>query len=298
MTKETDVVIIGAGPAGISAAIQLDRYDIDTILFDKSEPGGLLVNASFVENYPGFPKGISGRDLTDLFKEQLRSKGINVCREEVIAVKKNDGFFNILTSNDLIRSYIVIIASGTTPRKLIRCTIPSGAEGRIFYEINQLRNLKDKTIGIIGSGDAAFDYAVSLSEHNHVIILNRSDRVKCLPPLFEQVTKSVNISYRENISIGKIDVCDEGLILYPEGDGNSGNEGIRVFCLVVAIGRDPSTSFISKYIMADIGSLKDTGRIYMIGDVSNGICRQTAISVGDGVRAAMEIAMRMRDNQI
>lgn len=298
MKEEADVAVIGAGPAGISAAIQLNRYGIKTILLEKSEPGGLLLNASLVENYPGFPEGITGRELSSLFEQQLRLNGTEICREEVLSLNRKDGIFEVLTDKRMIRSPVVIVASGTVPVQLSGCEISPYADEKIFYDLRQLRGIKCKTIAIIGAGDAAFDYAVSLSEENSVIILNRSDRVKCLPLLYSKVMNIDNISYRENINVQRIEPCPEGLVLYPGSQGFQEKEGIKVFSLVVAVGRKPSTDYISEDIMAGLNNLKDSGYIYMAGDVSNGIYRQTAIAAGDGVRAAMKIAMQMRNNQI
>ncbi len=156
-----NVAIIGAGPAGVAAAIQLKRYGIEPILFEKEEVGGLLKNANLVENYPGFPRGISGKSLVELFKSQVKSYKIRVVYEQVERLSYNYGEFDIDTSKRKFASKTVIIASGTKPRRIE--SMDKGLKGKhVFYDIYSISKVKGKRIAIIGAGDIAFDYALTL----------------------------------------------------------------------------------------------------------------------------------------
>ncbi|MEO0165412.1 MAG: NAD(P)/FAD-dependent oxidoreductase [candidate division WOR-3 bacterium] len=276
---KTRVAIIGAGPAGIACAIQLKRSKIAFLIFEREKPGGLLRNANFVENYPGFPDGIKGEKLVALFQQQLQNNKINIIKESVERVKYEKTFL-IETSKNIYQSEFLVVASGTKPR-MLDLEIPQAANFRIFYEIIKIKKLKNSRIAIIGAGDAGFDYALSLSKKNKVWILDRAEKPKCLPSLFDKCMKNQRIVYLKNFAVTGVRFIDNNLIL------SSDNRTLSVDYMVVAIGREPNLDFLEQYT---IKSLEGNKKLYMIGDVKNGPFRQTAIAVGDGIKAAMEIS--------
>jgi thioredoxin reductase (NADPH) len=177
-----EVFIIGAGPAGMAAALQLKRYGITPRLFEKARPGGLLWNANCVENYPGFPGGVSGPELVLTFIEQIKS--IEITPEPVIKLSWEREVFYARTPSRTYQARKAIIASGTKPCILTAFPIPDDLRAYVVYEVAGLLSEEGKNILVVGSGDAAFDYAINLSRKNTVIILNRSEQVKCLPLLW------------------------------------------------------------------------------------------------------------------
>ncbi|MBU4444999.1 NAD(P)/FAD-dependent oxidoreductase [bacterium] len=286
-----DVVIIGAGPAGLGTAIQLKRYGIEHILLEKEKVGGLLRNANLVENYPGFPEGIPGPELIKLFKRQIKNVWVKIQFEEVLELDNRKGVFIINTNQRTIISRFVVIASGTKPRKISSLNISKDFENRIFYEVYPLAQVANEKIAIIGSGDAAFDYALNLSKKNEVVILNRGSRVKCLPLLFERGIGNEKISYMENIQVKNIDCFDRYLVLTCYD--TTGEREIYVSYLLVATGRDPCLDFLSENLIENLEKLQKSKVLHIIGDVKNDIYRQTAIAVGDGIKAAMEIYRKL-----
>lgn len=288
-----DVLIIGAGPAGLAAALQLVRYDLRPRLLEKSRPGGLLWNANRVDNYPGFPGGISGPDLARAFLEQ--AKHIQITHEPVLDLTWQDGVFCAKTPFAVQTAQAAIIASGTKPRLLTGFTIPDSLRGQVVYEIAGLLESAGARIVIVGGGDAAFDYAINLSAKNSVIILNRTDQVKCLPRLFDQARACQNITYRPNNEILRLESgLDGGMVV----ECSSPEEMIKLQAdvLIGAIGREPQLDFISPSLMELSADLEKMGILHFAGDVKNGMFRQTAIAVGDGIRAGMLIHQRLMEN--
>ena len=291
-----DVVIIGAGPAGISAAIQLKRYGIEPTLLEKEEIGGLLKNANLVENYPGFPNGVPGPELVKLFKKQLENAQIKVHFEKVLKLHYKNGLFSIKTNQKKITCHIIVIASGTKPRKLSNLNITAEIKNHIYYEIYPLIQVKNKKITIIGAGDASFDYALNLSKQNKVTILNRGEEVKCLPLLWKRTMETKNITYLQTTNIENIKLHNKGLTLTCHN--NAKKWEMHVSYLVVAIGREPCLDFLNKTLIKDLERLQKLKILYMIGDVKNGIYRQTAIAIGDGIKAAMEIYKKLKEEKL
>ena len=276
--KITDVIIIGAGPAGIACAIQLKRYNIDSIVLEKDKIGGLLKNANLVENYIGFPNGLSGEKLVELIKRQSQSSKLKIKYELVESVDSDKDTINIKTSNNLYQSKCLVIASGTKP---IIPTVPiihDNLKTKMFYDIYKLGQIKNKNIAIIGAGDCAFDYALNLCSNNKVTILNRSNRIKALPVLQDRVFKIESIKYFDNIIVKQIESKNDKINLL-----SISNIVTTVFdYILIAIGREPNLDFINKDIMIN-------PNIFQIGDVKNEHSRQTSIAVGDGTFAAMKI---------
>ncbi len=268
------VIVIGGGPAGISAAIQLKRFDIDVTIIEKDSIGGLIKNANLIENYLGFPSGITGIEYTNLIKKQLEQYNIPVFYEEVKKISKNK-VFELSTNLKNFKCNYLVVATGTVPKKA-DFPLDENVSAKIFYDIQGLSNVKNKNIAIIGAGDAAFDYTSTLLKSNKITILNRSVKPKALPLLIERAKCNKNVCYIENIKVKKVSRVSKKLIL------ETTKNKIEVDYIILAIGRVPNDKFLTE-------NLKNDPDFYMIGDVKNGILRQTAIATGDGLKVAQQI---------
>jgi thioredoxin reductase (NADPH) len=290
-----DVVVIGAGPAGIAAAIQLKRHGIEPVILEKGEIGGLLRNANLVENYPGFPNGISGPNLIELFWRQLTRAGAAVSFETVLELEHTGDVFLVKTNRRELSSSIAVVATGTKPKRAPEIRIARGIEDRIFYEVHPMRGIRNKKVAIVGAGDAAFDYALGLSKENEVVILNKGEEEKCIPLLKERCMKSEAISYLTNLCVRKVTGDGRGMVLFClNGDSQKENQ-IRADYMVIAVGREPCLDFLGGKLKTSLKDLRESGKLYLIGDVKNEIYRQTAICVGDGVKAAMRICRTVKE---
>jgi thioredoxin reductase (NADPH) len=282
------VVIIGAGPAGLAAAMQLTRQGQEVLVLERTRVGGLLWNANLLENYPGFPEGISGPALVELFQQQADRLRVKVEIEEAVSTSYQGGRFRIITNQREISARYLVAASGTAPRKLADPVLGAELAERVFWEVHPLLGCRDRTIAIIGAGDAAFDYALNLANHNRVIILNRERRIKALGLLVERAGKHPNISYFEDAPVEVVSLTEQGALQLRTGSPPQRLD-FQADYLIAALGREPDTSFADPSIIKNKTRLLKKQRLFMIGDLVNGSHRQTAIAVGDGIRAAMII---------
>jgi len=288
-----NVVIIGAGPAGVATAIQLKRYGITPLLFEKEAVGGLLRNAQWVENYPGFPHGIGGLDLVRRFAKQLEVAELPVCFENVLEVRYGEGTFFIKTDQREMLSSVVVLASGTKPKTLKDFPISDVVQNQLFYEVFPLLKVKKKDIAIVGAGDVAFDYALTMAKKNRVKILNRRSRARCIPVLLERCSRTRNVNHLQNVRVQDIRKCKDKLAFHCIFNGTK-EELIFSDYGIVAVGREPCVDFVHPQVQQNLSALINSHKVFLVGDVCNPMYRQTAIGVGNGVQSAMKISEIIR----
>ena len=285
--NQKSIIIIGGGPAGTACAIQLKRYDISALMIEKSDIGGLLINANYIENYLGFPDGISGEYLVSKIQAHHRKNEIETLFENVDSLEYLENRFIVKTTKSICFSEIIVIASGTKPKLFNNLIIPEPIINKVFYDIKDIRNIKNKTIGIIGAGDAAFDYALNLSKKNNVLVFNRNKKIKCLPLLFRHSQDSNNITYLENRKL--IQLSESVNKIQTKFHFFDKDDNYLLDYIIFAIGREPEIDFLHSSVTNCYNELLKEKKMFVIGDVKNGITRQASIAAGDGVKAAMII---------
>ncbi len=285
------MTIIGAGPSGMAAAIYLQRAGLKPLLLEKCEPGGLLHSANWVENYPGFPDGISGPDLVARFKDQLRCVGARPTLREVKSVTRARRGFEIHVDGGKLVSKAVIIATGTRPAKI---AVKGGADllGRlVFDELPQLpTSVKGKRVIVVGGGDAAFDYSISLrSKRARVVIVSRSEP-RALGLLRER-TEALGVELLVGATPIEIRASGNGLVV--KCTAGSTRLELGGDMVLMACGRVPNIAILGPALRkaarpGRTGLPETTVKgLYLAGDVVRDKQRQTGIAVGDGIRAAM-----------
>lgn len=253
------VAVIGAGPAGLAAYGQLELYGISPLVFEKDVPGGLLLNANCVQNYPGVRKGIQGRELAAKFQIPA-----NILKKEVLSLKRlPSGSYELNTEKNTYHFDAVIAAPGTKP---VRINVPGFPVSRVYYEVKNIPCNLYNSAAVIGGGDAALDYALTLSKAMTVNVYARNGFKKALPHLINTVENSSRITLHPGIDQPATHTED---------------------MVLVACGREPDVAFISADLLC---SPPADGSFHLCGDCVNGIHRQTAIAVGNGVMAAMKTA--------
>jgi thioredoxin reductase (NADPH) len=272
---KANTIIIGAGPAGITAAIQLKRAGVNFLLFEKERIGGLLWNANLVENYPGLSTSLPGPKIVERLAKQIETLNIDILKENTISVNEDSGIYYIETDSNKYSASNIIIASGTRSKRLSEQDIKQ----EIYYEVYPLLKVRDSNIGIIGGGDAAFDYALNLSRWNQVSILFRKPESTCLPLLYERAKENKNIRIFPGTSLD----C-----FVPQG-GTRNDKRVKFDHILAAIGREPNIDFLSPELKNHLLEKRPLPGLYFAGDVVRGKSRQLAIAVGDGMSAAMRI---------
>ena len=287
-------MVIGAGPAGIAAAVQLKRSGHDPLVLEGGEPGGLLRTAWRVENYPGYPNGIAGRELAANVAAGLEEWSVRVERAEALELGLDGGGFVIETSGGRIHAGSVIVATGTEPLPYACPGLDGIPSERVHRDIIGLREETERTFVIVGGGDAAFDYALALAENgNKIVILYRSPGARCLPLLLDWAYNVADIECHGSTEVRRVAwINDDRIAVRTEGLVRT---DIFADHLVIAIGRRPRDGLLSEAVRNGMDRLRADGLLYVIGDVANGPYRQTAIAAGDGVRAAMEIHERITE---
>jgi thioredoxin reductase len=290
------VVVIGAGPAGLAAAMQLQRQGQQPVVLEAEQPGGLLLNANLVENYPGFPGGISGPELVRLFVDQARKLHVEITAARVIDLSLKEDRFIIQTDQGSLSAVFVVLATGTEPKLLTEVHIDPSAQRDLYYHVVPLLERREQRILIIGAGDAALDYALNLSRHNRVVIFNRGTRVKGLGLLWERIQRVPDIKYRDRHQVREVQRGSGGK-LQVLADHGGGQVTLEVDAVLAAVGRQPALGYLDPALRDRLPVYRQEGRLYLIGDLRNQLYRQTAIAVGDGVKAAMEIEGLRQEEQ-
>jgi thioredoxin reductase (NADPH) len=294
---ERTVSIIGAGPAGLSASIQLSRAGIPHFIFEKDIPGGLLKNGNLVENYPGIPEPLSGRELADRMVRQFISYSPDLINDEVLKVGygRYSRKFKIVTREAEYSSEYIIAASGTIPKvpDIVRNTAVS-LQQYIYSEIFSIKEYTGRKILIAGAGDCAFDYSLSLSSQNDIEIIHRGTVIKALPVLWEKATSMPGINYYENTEITGIRAGKtKPLSVMLNRPGRSVQIEYDLF--VYAIGRTPADRFLIGMESEDKDMLVKRFKLIFAGDMANGSLRQAVTAAGDGMAAAMRIIQMIRE---
>ena len=287
MRDEVDLAIVGAGPAGLSAAIEAVRSGVSHRIFSEEEPGGLIRAAGVVENC-ALLNGVKGIEIAKTLCENAVRKGIQLIYSRVIDIKKTGSlFFLKLESGESYFSKAVILATGTTPRHAnfpIYHKNKNGTEDRIFYDTRAMNeDLRNVRVIISGGGEIAFDSALSVSLRGAVTtVVMRSSKPRTNSGLSERVA-SASISIHPESVITSARVLTDSVVICVK-DSTGKDCEFEADYLLVCHGREPKLELYENLV----GDEKEVKGVFLAGDVINKDMRYLTLAMGQGTRAAIE----------
>jgi len=292
-----DTIIIGGGPAGLAAGIYAMRSRLKTILVERFVPGGQMVVTDFVENYPGFPQGIGGPDLSANMEMQARNLGLEITSSEVLNVDFSGEEKVVNTADGEIRAPTVIISTGATPRRLSvlgedRLT----GKGVSYCATCDGAFFRDREVAVVGGGNAAVQDAVFLTKFaSKVTIIHRRDALRATKILQERAFKNPKIEMAWNSIVIEVqgDSRVEGLVLENVTDGSK--RVLPVEGVFALIGTDPITDLFKGriildpqgYIITDEDMQTNVPGAFAAGDCRRKRLRQMVTAAADGAIAAV-----------
>lgn len=293
-----DTIIIGAGPAGLTASIYALRYGLKAIIFDSGFYGGQVSTTSEVENYPAIKK-ISGIDFSNRIYEQAVDLGANIKFENVNSVCFKNKIKSVTTDNGKYEALTIIIANGAK-RKLLECEGEKKFTGKgvsycatcdgAFY--------KNKSVVIIGGGNTALEDALFLSNIcNNVYIVHRRDTFRAEKYLVQSIKTKSNIKIIYNSEIKKIDGNETVSSVSLKNNVSGAIENLEVDGVFISIGFEPNNKIFNDIILDDKGYIKadescktNIEGVYVAGDSRTKMLRQIVTAVSDGAVAAFNVA--------
>ncbi|MBN1837861.1 MAG: thioredoxin-disulfide reductase [Spirochaetales bacterium] len=297
MKPDRDVVIIGAGAAGMSAAQYAARSNLSVTVFEELGTGGQFMLIDNLENYPGFPEPLPGLELSQRFEDQAVRFGAEIQMAGVHALRKDGALFHLETDNGSISSFVVVLATGAKHKTL---DIPGEKEfsGRgVSYCANcDGPFFKGKRMLVVGGGDAACDEAQFLAHLTEdLLMVHRRDRFRAQRSLAERVLKNPHIEVRFNHEVKQIlgsQKVEEATLLDNQS-GKTYNE--KVDAVFIFVGSIPQTALVQElgvefdeggYVLTNQDMQTSVQGLFAIGDVRTSPFRQLVVAAADGAIAA------------
>lgn len=303
-----DVLIIGAGPAGLTAALYCKRANLKVAFYEKETPGGKVVKTSFVENYPGF-SNVSGPDLAMNFFKQVSELGVKFIFGEVTKIRKVGDIFHVFSADGQARyAKVVIVATGMTEKKIgVKNEAEYYGRGVSYCAICDAALYKDKPVAVIGGGNTALEESLYLADIvSKVYLIHRRQGFRADAMVVEKVKANKKIELvldavpHEFLGDGK---TINGIIIKNVNDNKLLK--INVDCIFPFIGFVPTNKMVEGLEITDpntgfvlVNEKMETAipGLFSTGDVNNKTVRQISTAVGDGTIAAIEAKRYIENN--
>lgn len=293
-----DVVIIGGGPAGLSAAIYTARDRLSTLLIEKSIIGGMINEADRIDNYPGFHESISGMDLTAKMHTQAQKYELHEVNAEVLSIAENASRgFIIKTTDSEYFTKAVIIASGSVKQKL---NIPGEKEyvgrGVSYCATCDAFFYREKTVAVVGGGNSAIYEALHLAKFaNKVYVIHRRNQLRATAVIHERAKAESKIEFIFSTIVEAIHGIDFVEKLKLKNVVNGITTELKIDGVFVSIGLNPNTSFLNNLLAQDENGMIVVNEhmqtsmpgIFAAGDIRHNSIRQVIAAAGDGAVAAI-----------
>ena len=304
--RRYDLAIVGGGLAGMTAGLYASRAGLDTVLLERLMTGGQIINAHLIENFPGFPDGISGADLTALVQDQATRYGLDLRLDEVTGLRRNGPDWTVETYDGEVEARAVAIAGGSTLRRL---GVPGEAEmhgaGVSYCATCDGAFFKGQVVGVVGGGDSALDEAMVLTEvASKVIVFHRDGSFSGQQVLRDRVTASPKVEVRFDTAVDAVlgDSGVEGVEVTEVTSGETTRVDLQA--LFIYVGLEPNTDYLrgllpldnAGHVATDVWMRTPLPGLFAAGDIRQHSAAQLVSSAGDGATAAVA-ARRYLDGQ-
>jgi thioredoxin reductase (NADPH) len=297
MTKEYEIVIIGGGPAGLTAGLYTSRDRLNTLLIERGLTGGQIVDAQWVENYPGFPEGISGFELGQLMHQQATKYGLETVTAEATGIELQQEQKVVNTTKGNFIAKAVIIASGSERHKL---GIPGEKEftgkGVSYCATCDATFFREKPVAIVGGGDTAITEALHLAKFaSRVIVIHRRHQLRASPILQEKALAEPKIEFLWDTVVEEIVGKDSVKRLKLHQVVTREKPTLVIAGIFISIGLRPNTDYLKGILPLDATGHVSTNEkmeteiagIFAAGDIRLHSARQAITAAGDGATAAI-----------
>jgi thioredoxin reductase (NADPH) len=299
MSAPGDVVIVGAGPAGLSAALYTGRARLSTVVLEKGVPGGQILLTDWVENYPGFPAGVTPFELMQSFRKQAETFGAKIESDEALAVARSGESFIIKGHEREYQARAVILASGSAYRRL---GVPGEerltGSGVSFCAVCDGPFFTGSDIAVVGGGDNALKEALYLTRFARTLtLIHRRDKFRGEKIYQERVAANGKIRVLLDTVVDSIEGAAKVESLSVRNLKDGAVSSLAVSGLFVSIGTQPQTGFVKGFlelneweqITVDADMRSSVPGVFAAGDVSDACPKQIATAVGTGVHAALSV---------
>jgi thioredoxin reductase (NADPH) len=299
MSERFDVVIVGAGPAGLAASLYTGRARLNTLVLEKGIPGGQILITDWIENYPGFPEGVAPFDLMENFRKQAVKFGARIETDEAREIRKDGDRWIVQGVKSAYPARAVIVTTGAAYRRLGQ---PNEAKligrGVSYCATCDGPFFRDREIAVVGGGNTALMEAEFLTKFAGAVhLIHRRDKLRGTKILQERVFANPKIVFHWNAIVDDIlgESNVEGVVLKNVKDGSRSTLAIEG--LFISIGMDPTNEIVKGVvnlnewgeIIVDEDMATSAPGIYAAGDVIAGAPHQVATAVGTGVHAAISV---------
>jgi thioredoxin reductase (NADPH) len=307
--KIENVIVIGGGPAGYTAALYTARANLEPLVFEGFHWGGQLQNTTDVENYPGYPEGIMGPEMMTRFRAQAERFGARFVTDDVDRVELSDGGLQkVFLGDEEHVAKTVILAMGAEPRRLgIPGEMELGGRGVSTCGVCDGAFFKDQKVIVVGGGDSAMEDSIFISKYaDDLTIVNRRDDFRASKIMFDRAREKENISLKTPFVLEEFVAGEDGKLdrVRLRNAETGEQEEIETDGAFVAIGHIPKSEIVAGqidtdedgYIIAQPGSTRtNLGGVFAVGDVVDHTYRQAVTAAGTGCMGALDAEWYLRD---